>query len=291
MTLLVNEIDNFLPGGKAETDSKTILGILNGGYRQGLGAARHRWPSPRVVQPVGPKALTGIGELPRTLASRSLRFRMRRRRRDEPVERFRPQARGSRGGAVLPLRFASSATEDVIAALEGADADCRTSWRTGAGHCRAATSRSLTSQEATGPRARKAFVRVFADAHDAAAAESQGTRLLADLRDLFAANGDRIATATLLEHLNALEERPWVGWNDSGGLKPRNLSGLLRPYSSHSGTVRSAGRTAKTAKGYKLEAFEDAFARYLPSESVTSVATAPLSENEGDPDPSQRPGM
>jgi hypothetical protein len=41
VTLLVDEVDNLLPGGKADSDTKkTILGILNGGYRRGLRVGR-----------------------------------------------------------------------------------------------------------------------------------------------------------------------------------------------------------------------------------------------------------
>jgi hypothetical protein len=66
VTFLVDEVDNFLPGGKADTDTKkTILGILNGGYRRGLRVPRVtdgrnlQW-----FEPFGPKALTGLRDLP-----------------------------------------------------------------------------------------------------------------------------------------------------------------------------------------------------------------------------------
>jgi hypothetical protein len=42
---------------------------------------------------------------------------------------------------------------------------------------------------------------------------------------------------------------------------------MLRPFGIIPGTVRVGD---VTAKGYKLESFEDAFSRYLPPEAVTS---------------------
>ena len=55
---------------------------------------------------------------------------------------------------------------------------------------------------------------------------------------------------------------------------------MLRPFRIRPRSVRVGD---ETAKGYRVEQFEDAFARYLPllSESVTSVTsvtTAPLSQ-------------
>jgi hypothetical protein len=281
VTLLVDEVDNFLPGGKAETDSKkTILGILNGGYRRGQSVprvtdGRHlEWFSP-----FGPKALTGIGELPRTLASRSIRIRMRRQRRDEKAERFR-QKRATSDAQPLVDALAGWATPELIDTLE--DADPQLPDELGDREQDICEPLVAIADLAGGDwpvRARASFVHVFADARAAAVSESHGTRLLADLRDLFDADGDRISSIRLVGQLNALDERPWGGWNNGDGLKPRNLGTLLKPYGIHSGTVRLGDGT--TAKGYKRESFDDAFTRYLAPETVTSVTTAPLSEKQG----------
>jgi hypothetical protein len=41
VTLLVDEVDAFLPNGKADSEAKrTILGLLNGGYRRAACACR-----------------------------------------------------------------------------------------------------------------------------------------------------------------------------------------------------------------------------------------------------------
>jgi hypothetical protein len=282
VTLLIDEIDNFLPGGKADSDAKkTILGLINGGYRRGLLVPRVtngrdlEWFSV-----FGPKALTGIGELPRTLASRSLRFRMRRRRRDEPAERFR-RKRVLQEAQPLGDEFAAWATDDVIATLEKADpllpdelGDREQDV------CELLVAIADLAGNGWPERARTGLVAVFKDAHDAQAAQSLGTRLLGDVRDVIG-ELDKITTVQLLDLLNGLDERPWGGWDDGAGLKPRNLAGLLRPFGVRSQTIRLDD--AKTAKGYKRDDFEDAFARYLAPGTVTSVTTQDSSQESTDP--------
>lgn len=281
VTLLIDEVDNFLPGGKADSDTKkTILGILNGGYRRGLRVPRVtngrdlEWFSV-----FGPKALTGLGELPRTLASRSIRFRMRRRRKDEKAERFR-RKRVLRDARPLGDELAAWATDDVVARLETADPPLPDELGDREQDvCELLVAIADLAGNGWPDRARKALVAVFKEAHDAQAAESLGTVLLGDVRDAFG-DADRIATAELLALLNELDERPWGGWNDGAGLKARNLAGMLRRFGVRSLTIRLDDE--RTAKGYKREDLEDAWARYLAPESVTSVTTAQPSQKSAD---------
>jgi hypothetical protein len=46
------------------------------------------------------------------------------------------------------------------------------------------------------------------------------------------------------------------------------LARFVKPFGIKSGTIRLDGE--KTAKGYYLAAFDDAFVRYLPSQNVTT---------------------
>jgi hypothetical protein len=90
--------------------------------------------------------------------------------------------------------------------------------------------------------------------------ETIGVRLLADIQAAFAVNGDRLSTADLLTALKADEEAPWSDWQGSG-LSARRLAELLREYGISSRTIRLEDDS--TPKGYRLEQFTDAFARYL----------------------------
>ena len=99
-----------------------------------------------------------------------------------------------------------------------------------------------------------------------AAAEDQspGVRLLADLRNAFGTDA-RLATATLLDRLGALDDAPWADQIDGRSDKARGswLARKLRPYGISSRTVRMGG---STPKGYDAADFTDTWRRYLPAE-------------------------
>ena len=86
-----------------------------------------------------------------------------------------------------------------------------------------------------------------------------GIQLLADIRAWFGAE-ERMATAELIDKLLADDEAPW---GDLRGreLDARKLANMLREYGIRSTTIRL--RNGLTPKGYRREAFEDAWGRYL----------------------------
>jgi hypothetical protein len=72
---------------------------------------------------------------------------------------------------------------------------------------------------------------------------------------------DRIASSDLAEALVADPERPWAEYIHGKAITQRQLAKLLGAFGIVSGPVRlSDGRNLK---GYKIESFADAFARYL----------------------------
>lgn len=73
--------------------------------------------------------------------------------------------------------------------------------------------------------------------------------------------------------LIAEEESPWTDWHGKP-LTARGLARFLAPHGIRSSTVRLAD--GSTPKGYKLEAFGDAWKRYTPEnlpQSATSATT------------------
>jgi hypothetical protein len=78
---------------------------------------------------------------------------------------------------------------------------------------------------------------------------------------------DRIASADLVDRLIKIEGRPWAEWKGGKPLTQNSLARLLRKFEIIPGTIRLSAN--HFAKGYYRTAFDDAFARYLPSQTVT----------------------
>src|SRR5207237_1547401 len=84
-TLLVDEADTFLPG------NEELRGVLNSGHRRGGSVIRVVGEAMEVREfsTFAPAAIAMIGNLPGTLADRSVSIMLKRKRADEPVESFR----------------------------------------------------------------------------------------------------------------------------------------------------------------------------------------------------------
>ena len=104
-------------------------------------------------------------------------------------------------------------------------------------------------------RAREAAVALSAGGD----AEGRREMLLADIRQMFAERGnpDWIATKAIIEALVGMDERPWSEASRGKPINPQALRSLLEPFKVFSSS------NGKDARGYKREAFAEAWARYL----------------------------
>jgi Protein of unknown function (DUF3631) len=253
---MIDEVDNYLSGDGDREARGTIRAILNSGYRRGAVVPRVLDPrSTRVekFEVFGPKILAGLRELPPTLAGRSLRFRLQKRRSDESVERFR-QPRVKAEVAALVEALEAWADDDTIQALEQAMPelpDALSDRQQDA--CEILVAISDLAGEAWGRRARSALCAVAARGRVEAVEESRGVALLSDLRGAVALLGPRLATRQLLVYLNGLDERGWGGWNDGSGMTARNLARTLKPFGIASRDIRVGDQAG--IKGYRAEDF------------------------------------
>jgi hypothetical protein len=100
-TLLLDEVDTIWRGGGGRNDNHDGLrALLNAGNESGVRVPR--CAGPRGEQLVDfdvncPKVLAGIGQLPETVADRSILVAMKRRTKRERVERFRRRELGRVG--------------------------------------------------------------------------------------------------------------------------------------------------------------------------------------------------
>lgn len=257
-TLLMDEVDAiFSPKAR---DREDLRGMLNAGYRQGAMAWRMGGANQRKLEsfPVFcPKMFAGIGDLPDTIADRTITIRLQRRTRDEPIERFRRRDVEAEAAMLrdriadwcepqldelrrirphLPDELddrAQDCWEPLLAIAELAGGD----WPD---HARTAALALSTGEERED--------------------DSHRVRLLADIDQVITANGwTRFKTADLIDELCNIEESPWGDWYGKP-ITPHQMSKLLKPYRIKTMPVWVDG---EKARGYKVEQFADAFLRVL----------------------------
>jgi hypothetical protein len=255
-TLIVDEADTFLLTNLA------LRGVINSGHTRATAfVVRTAGHEPRLFSTWGARMIALIGRLPATLEDRAIVLPMRRRAPGEPVDRIRrdgllrqlePLRRRSARWVADHLPALRAADPTVPEALDDRQAD---NWRP-----------LLAIADAAGgvwPE----LARTAAHTLAGAVVEADTTtpvRLLADLRDLFATTAaDRLATAVIIRHLTALEDRPWAGDAQGHPLTPRHLATLLEGFQIKAKQIRQG---LDTRKGYLRADFIDAFLRYLPAD-------------------------
>ena len=311
-TLLLDESDAAFNAEKEYAEA--LRGVLNTGFKRngkssmcvGQGAAI----SYKDFSTFCPKAIAGIGNLPDTVADRSILIRLQRRAPRERVERFRERLVREEAG---PLRealqtFAQTEIDRLCDARPSLPEEL--------------SDRAADVWEPLLALADHAGGQWPAEAKAAALAlsgrgtrddESAGIMLLSDIRNVFDGlrvehpddpeKQDRIASKTLVEELIADPEAPWVEWVGGKEITQRGVAKILARYDVKSRTIRAG---ATTMKGYHRAQFDQPWERYLPpvqappkpapsplspDSSVTSVTTASLSQKEGVSHPSQDFGV
>jgi hypothetical protein len=261
-TLLLDEADAIF-GPRTADRYEGVRAVLNSGNRTGTPVLRVKLDGKRreveAFDVFGPKAVAGIGDLPATVADRSIPIRLRRRAPGEIVARFR---RKTVDLEVVGLGFDPdlvTVAMDVPVPEELPDR-AADSWEV-----------LLAIADAAGDLwSRSGRLAAIALNSDDDAPVSVGMRLLSDIREIFGAK-DHLTTAELLASLHGLEGAPWSEWYGSP-LTGRGLAKLLGPYRVLPVLRRVRG---ERSRGYFAADFTDAWARYVPSpaHSVTSVTS------------------
>jgi hypothetical protein len=289
--ILLDEADAIF-GPKS--DREDLRALLNAGYRRGSEVVRceanGRAQVVRRFDAFAAKAIAAIGDLPETVADRSVPIRLQRRAPGESVERFR-------------YREASAAAEPIRSRLAAWAANAVDALR----EARPELPDVLNDRAQDGWEPLLAIADAAGDVWPNVAREAAATlhvdtddwdRSAAILRDLHvvfdAAGGDRLSSADAVAALNGLEESPWGGWP----LQARGLARLLRPYGVHSTKIRIG---EATMRGYLRADLDGAWSRYLtpqksgtrgtsgtaqvaPTSGVPDVADVPLSQGVREPD-------
>lgn len=264
-TLMIDEADSFL------RDNEELRGVLNSGHRKGGAVLRNVGDdhTVRSFSTFGACAIALIGQLPPTLTDRSVPITLTRRKKDETITPFRLDQVGHL--VVLARRLARwtgdngvaiAATEpDMPAGIYNRAAD---NWRPLLAIATVAGGKWLERGQAAALRG------VATDVDDASLLEL----LLGDIRDIFAKRAanevdpaDRIPSAALVEALAETDGRPWGEFGKSEKPITQNkLARLLKQLKIVPENIRIGDNVPK---GYLLEHFKEAFARYLPDDGAS----------------------
>ena len=100
-----------------------------------------------------------------------------------------------------------------------------------------------------------------------------------DIHKILQSKGaDGIFSESLTAELAKMEDRPWPEWKAGKPISKSQVARILTRFDIIVKTIRIGD---DTAKGYKLDQFNDAFSRYLDSQTVTSSQPTPVLNCDG----------
>ena len=265
-TVILDEADTVFGSRRVAEQNEDLRCVLNAGHQRGQNILRCDGPqnTPTQFPAFAMAALAGIGSMPDTITDRAVNVTMRRRRPDEQVASFRSRRDGpvlvdvhDRVAAWCTGHLDELTDAEPVMPVEDRAAD---TWEP-----------LIAVADAAGghwPETARAACLALVNAANAADEDrSSRIKLLADIRDIFAAKDTTfIATADLIFLLECNEESPW-GDND---LTPRKLADRLKDFG-----IRPTRDATGTQRGYRLGDFTDVFSRYLSQKPSEASETSP----------------
>jgi hypothetical protein len=262
-TLLLDEIDRTF--GKDAKLYAGIVGVLNAGYRRGATIPRMVGEGKNMVVKnfavFGPKAFAGIGQLPDTIADRSIPIRLNRKSKADRIARFRYAVEKAAAARIVDaLEEWSRAVESTLASSEP-DLPQELSdrqwdiWEP-------LISIADMGSDGWGIEARRAAVALHASSYTD---DSAGILVLDHIRETFDGQVE-LSTDDLLHALVDRDDGPWAAWwgndVDAGRTKgpATRLARLLKPFDIKPKQLWIEGGKVR---GYTAEMFEKAWEIYL----------------------------
>lgn len=245
-TLLLDELDTYL------RFDEELRGLLNAGHKRGSRAYRCEGAGNviRAFKAFGPAALAGIGELPVTLRDRSILIPMERAKPGQIQERFKE--RRTEIERTLGRKLARWA-KDHFEELGGCEPVLPPSAYNRLGD----NWRPLfaVAQVAGGEWPRRALAAFEHLAQSAAEPALSSSKLIADIRRVFAGRGaDRLSSGELAELLCGLEGSEWL--HGPGGGKPIDARSLAKELGRFGISPRAMRFGKARKRGYAREDFE-----------------------------------
>ena len=268
-TILFDEADTALK--KKDDMSESLRGILNSGWESGgsyermVGANANM--QPQSFPTFSPKMISGIGDLPDTIADRSIHIRMVRKKKQKVLPRFR-KARIYRENESLrnDLTLWSSDPE-VRNRIRDAEPELLDDLEDRANDAWEAL---FAIADMAGPEwsriARVAALRLSNNRDDNV---SNDVRLLIDMKAILEDEHiGRIFSGELANALNQLEESPWANYSRGVGINQSFIASRLKAFDIRPTQIRIG---SDTKKGYVYDdKLADVFERYIPETNETT---------------------
>ena len=279
-TLLLDEVDTIFCRGK-DDGKESLRALLNAGFDRSAKVPRCIPPNYEIKEfgVFCPKALAGIGKLPDTVCDRCVSIHLRRRTKEEAIQRFR---RRDAETAATPIREALAKWaqgQHTIAELRKARPSIpETLGDRQADICEPLLAIADMAGGKWSTQARAALNELCTG--EIEENDSVGVKLLYDTRGIFdSIIADRLATKELLEALIAREDGPWAErWKHelrNGTRGPAaKLARLLKPYGIKAKVIRLTDDS--TPRGYMRADFEEAWKRYCPLKAPSECNNATL---------------
>jgi hypothetical protein len=280
-TVLLDEYDAIF----SQKEQEPLRALLNAGNEPDTKVPRCVGPKQELqdFDIYCPKALAGIGKLPRTVDDRSIKIKLKRKASGETAMKFR---RREAREFLSPIRDRLAAwAEANQEQIGGTYPELPDGLNDRAEDCWEPLIAIADIAGGEWPQRARAAAKAVSSDSDDEDEHALGVILLGAIRQVFERlDTNRIFTASLIGQLAKDDESPFAEWWDEQNGKPekgvgRELSKLLRPFEVRSKKVRIG---EKTLQGYELESFEDAFARYPAPESGTSGTTAQPSQKQAE---------
>jgi hypothetical protein len=250
-TLLLDEVDSYLP------QAEELRGLLNAGHKRGACAYRCEGDGKAVrsFKAFAPAALAGIGQLPGTLADRSIPIRLVEAKPGEVAARF--DESNLEIETVLCRKLARWARDNFEKLKACKPPLPATAFNRLADNWRPLFAIAQLAGNDWPHRAVDAFTALSTPQPSPI---NDQVALLSDIRQIFTQSvATRITSKQLVESLRTLPNRPW----NSALRTPKSaadwLARRLRPLGINPNTVRIGD---ERSRGYDLSEFTEVFERF-----------------------------
>jgi Protein of unknown function (DUF3631) len=243
----------------ASLHSKAALrSIINSGHTRGQGVLRCIGEDkvPELFPTFAPKAIGMVGrKLPPATLSRCIFVELRRRKRDEPIEKFTHADDNGLADLRRRLRRCAMDNDEALRRGEPSMPDQLRNRRTDNWKVQLAIA-DLAGEEWAG-KAREAAVKIEGKADS----RTDGVRMLADTKAVFEELADdRLPSGVTVQKLTADPEKGWADFNHGKPITQVQLARLLKPFGIYPEPIR-VGR--HQVRGYVRARFVEAWERYL----------------------------